>query len=664
MTYKLEIPEQQYHPLQARPAASDEHYELLPEEVNKIVSVINALQAVTGPLWEDGYAGLRCWYPNAEGVPVSYYSAQDAADEDLGGARPDINSLWLPLLYEPAGTSERLLLSFLSEVRGVNSGDETISSLFYRISELGVSLDSLDSTLSSALVLDQIRDNALALGEAINTDETLKGAIESILAVVSANQYRDDVYAWAVVDSLLNVLLAVDVNGVVFGKFDYSGMPDKVKAVCSGDYSMMESSEYRDAWALVDRSGIPLMVIRDDGRIAVESASFNGLDFTKTDKKESYAFAMTDSQDNVLFGITYDGEVYFRASADSVIAIEKVSISTSEYLFYSEGGSILAHSLSDSSITTVVVDGRLVSSVSANLDELHWFEGDNAYYAKAPNFTKVSALPISRVVCWGDSLTTGSGGVDGYPAELARITGLAVSSQGAGGQGSQYIAARAGGLDIVVSTETGFIPAISSVVALENTITQRPMSSIGPQTMAGNINGVNGVLARTESNTFTFERDQDGDQIDTDGGVVFEPYLGDFKERIVIIWAGRNNISDARQVLEDVKSIVGTLTPKALRFFVLSVINSETEGVGTDGYASIENINNLLFAEYPGQYIDVRAALVNAYDPLNDADSLDYQADRVPNSLRADHVHLNQTGYNLVASTIRDQMLKKRWLLQ
>lgn len=62
-----------------------------------------------------------------------------------------------------------------------------------------------------------------------------------------------------------------------------------------------------------------------------------------------------------------------------------------------------------------------------------------------------SGVPIApgrdprRIVCWGDSLTYGTGAthdVDDYPTQLAGISGRSVSNQGVPGESSTQIAAR------------------------------------------------------------------------------------------------------------------------------------------------------------------------------------------------------------------------------
>lgn len=531
-------------------------------------------------------------------------------------------------------------------------------------SSLREGLEEVISNLSRMSLSEDFNIQLAELEQALSENPDVVAALRIVLALIHTEVYRGEGYEWAVIDKDLNVLLAIDSQGGVIGKFDYSGMPEEIKSITGAGYSVDESSEYLDAYAVVDKLGSPVLVVRKTGKVVVDSMELNGLAIEMLEPKEGYAFAITDTNGHVLFGITKSGKVYLQFSEDVNISTQNISLTTNEYTFYKVGGGIMAHSHGTSDVTLALADSSYFTDFSAIADELHWHDGGNPYYAKAPDFNPAPVQALNSIVCWGDSLTTGSGGIDGYPAELARITGLVVSSEGAGGQGSSYIAARAGGRQILVSTESGEIPAVSAVVPLENSIHQRPMSAIGPQIMKGQIGSVLGVLARTDSNTFTFERDEDGEAIDTTGGVVFVPELGDYKERTVMIWAGRNNISDPQLVLDDIKSIVATLTPKAKRFMVLSVINGETEGVGTDGYTSIENINILLSGEYPGQYVDVRSALIEAYDAADATDVADHDADRVPNSLRTDHLHLNQDGYNLVASTLRAQMINKGWLSQ
>lgn len=119
-----------------------------------------------------------------------------------------------------------------------------------------------------------------------------------------------------------------------------------------------------------------------------------------------------------------------------------------------------------------------------------------------------------------------------------------------------------------------------------------------------------------------------------------------------IIWAGRNNYSSPATVLSDIETMVGKL--KTDKFLVLSVINGEysTEYQGNSGYNTMMSLNEDLSEEYGDHYVDVRSALVAAYNPGVPQDVTDHGRDIVPSSLRSDNIHLVNAGYSIVANTV------------
>ena len=124
-----------------------------------------------------------------------------------------------------------------------------------------------------------------------------------------------------------------------------------------------------------------------------------------------------------------------------------------------------------------------------------------------------------------------------------------------------------------------------------------------------------------------------------------------------IIWVGRNNYSNPTAVLADIASIVAALGHENYR--VLTVLNGEFgsgEYLGGSGYIQIESINSGIKSVYGTKSIDVRAALINAYDSGSAQDVIDYGRKIVPASLRVDQIHLNSAGYAIVASTVAASM--------
>jgi lysophospholipase L1-like esterase len=121
-----------------------------------------------------------------------------------------------------------------------------------------------------------------------------------------------------------------------------------------------------------------------------------------------------------------------------------------------------------------------------------------------------------------------------------------------------------------------------------------------------------------------------------------------------IIWAGRNNSQDVATVLADIAAMVA----KVGKYLVLSVLNASNEPTGSTAYASIKSINDQLAARYGERYVDVRQALLDAYNPALAQDVTDRANGVIPTSLRRavagvpDVIHLNGTGNGVVATAL------------
>jgi lysophospholipase L1-like esterase len=110
-----------------------------------------------------------------------------------------------------------------------------------------------------------------------------------------------------------------------------------------------------------------------------------------------------------------------------------------------------------------------------------------------------------------------------------------------------------------------------------------------------------------------------------------------------------------------VAAMVAQIKPVNKKFVVLSVLNASDEGTGTARYTAITALNEELKALYPYNYIDVRRALIRAYNSGNSADVTDVANDVVPTSLRSDTVHLTTAGYAVVAQQIFQFITLKGW---
>ncbi len=117
-----------------------------------------------------------------------------------------------------------------------------------------------------------------------------------------------------------------------------------------------------------------------------------------------------------------------------------------------------------------------------------------------------------------------------------------------------------------------------------------------------------------------------------------------------IIWAGRNNFASPATVLADIAAMVAYAGHN--RYLILSVCNGGDEPSGSANYIAIQSLNASLLAAYGVRFVDVRAAVIAAYNPALPQDVIDHTNDVPPLSLRFDNVHFNDAGYVVVSQKI------------
>jgi lysophospholipase L1-like esterase len=96
-------------------------------------------------------------------------------------------------------------------------------------------------------------------------------------------------------------------------------------------------------------------------------------------------------------------------------------------------------------------------------------------------------------------------------------------------------------------------------------------------------------------------------------------------------------------------------------YLVLTPLNNDTRPVGDPWTTALLQINDGLRDRYGGRHLDIRQYLIDygltdagitptATDTANIADGI------VPESLRVDGIHLNTTGYALVAAKVEERL--------
>lgn len=276
----------------------------------------------------------------------------------------------------------------------------------------------------------------------------------------------------------------------------------------------------------------------------------------------------------------------------------------------------------------------------------------------------------NTVDCWGDSLTDGTGstpGTNDFVTVLQNLVGYQHYARncGIGGEGSENIAMRQGGLPFQANPFT--IPADTSAatITLRNKYskTSVPMfirggSYVDPNFFHLRINpvqiaGVEGTLARPSlsSYNYTFTRSVAGNAVTLSRPEYISTYASrNQRDNTAVIWIGTNDVThDINFTIEQQQHIVGHLTHD--RYIVV--------GLTAKTYfpTDIADRNAAMAEQWGEHFIDVRDYLLEF--GLSDAgitptsqDTTDLANGEIPTSLRYDAVHLNPAGYATVAKAV------------
>ncbi len=279
-------------------------------------------------------------------------------------------------------------------------------------------------------------------------------------------------------------------------------------------------------------------------------------------------------------------------------------------------------------------------------------------------FSSLVFADSTSIVTWGDSLTAGahaSSPSKAYPAELGRLLARTVANGGVGGETSREIAARQGGAPALLTFQGNVLtPRVKATTTKVSTF---PITPQGPQQLWGTIAGVHGTLSAASDSRgnrqLAFKQDGMGQTVVVTAKTPFLPDTYGTESWINVFWLGHMNRAETDQVVSDTAACVQSLTTG--HYVVLSVLTDASEGVGTWGHNNAAALNGRLSQMFPGHFLDVRKALIDAYDPKLPQDVADHAADTVPASLRSDIIHLNDKGYAIVAARVAAFVTQRGW---
>lgn len=471
-----------------------------------------------------------------------------------------------------------------------------------------------------------------------------------------ASGFRDQAQAAAVAIQSANpsaVVGAATIPEAIAGeRIDKAMNPANTKAVLEENYGNFRAvalpRESGWLWGVVDAAsnlamGVDLagkmwFAAHADLRIPIANLApdatarmLNGIMSAQFTKPESgWLMVLTDAADNIGWGIKPDGTFWAKLASDVVIP-------------------------------QVVVDAIVATAVAA------------------VGGSVAGLFPTADIVGNGDSLTAGAGGAGTtWATVVAAALGRAVSNRGIGGQTSSSIAARQGGLPMLVTVAGNQIPGSGTVAVTSRS--QQPITSQGTQSLTGKLGGTSVTLASTDLGvSYTLSLTTPGAAIacPPNSQIIFDLAVAD-RGKTAVFWAGRNDAKSTRAqqlvIRDNLLTMTGYLSPTSKRFLVLSVTNASPgtqypsgEPSGSASHTAVVATNKELTVTFGDRFIDIRRYLIDF--GLADAgltatadDLADVAADMIPRQLfSADGLHFNAVGYTLIGKFIARAIKARGW---
>ncbi len=276
---------------------------------------------------------------------------------------------------------------------------------------------------------------------------------------------------------------------------------------------------------------------------------------------------------------------------------------------------------------------------------------------------------VSGIVCYGDSLTAGTGGEGvSYPLVLEenlkrdRIY-IPVFNMGIGGETSITIAGRAGGIPFCTAsftipeeTEKAEVHFIEEEGRKLNLLSQDGGVDTGINPCM--IGGVEGCLSSEwhgDELVYYFTRSERGEEMQIADGTAVKTWAEEqFRDYIYVVFIGQNmGFTDIQDLVRQQRAIIGLQRKQAEKYIVVGL----TSGTKTER----EELERAMQEEYGEKYINLREYLSSqgldaaGIEPTKE-DLVQMERGEVPSSLLTDQVHFNAEGYRLIGNLIYDRM--------
>lgn len=308
------------------------------------------------------------------------------------------------------------------------------------------------------------------------------------------------------------------------------------------------------------------------------------------------------------------------------------------------------------------------------------------------------------IVCWGDSITSGSSGNVSFPYVLQKYidayicdiydfrlsiedaddysrlkwndytVDIPVVNMGAGPEDVATILGRAGVVPYVVAADL-MIPAGTEPVQIslvsETGFPVAPLTGGGAGINNIVINGIEGILSLSSSgdysgdNSYYFTRVQPGEETYVPAGSLIKTSATDmYKNYIHIVCIGTyGGYSTPEELVQSVKTLLARQTQNSDRFIVLGICSDSSDNNNTETAMKLDAVDSVMMQAFGSKYINVRRYLCE--DGLSDAGIVATAADRnnislgmVPESFTTapGSAELNGKAYTLIGELVYERM--------
>lgn len=274
---------------------------------------------------------------------------------------------------------------------------------------------------------------------------------------------------------------------------------------------------------------------------------------------------------------------------------------------------------------------------------------------------------IPGIVCWGDSLTFGSGGAGvSYPFVLEERLNkdrfyINVINMGIGGENTVTIAGRAGAIPFRLKEFT--IPAESTPVEIffqeDEGKSIRPFeqgdSGINPCIISGVSGRLSGERSDDGLTHYFFTRSEPGEEVYIQEGTEVETWAASqFSDYIYVVFMGENHGWNNIQDLIEQQQAILSMQKKYADYYIVV-------GLPTGTKEARQELEEALYETYGDKFLNIREYLSTQgiYDAglkPSEEDLSRMEEGMIPTSLLADHIHFNAAGYRLIGNLMYERM--------